>query len=362
MARDSDGIYKRKDRLGYWTHWRDAQGKRKWRKLNVRTLQQARRVREAELLRVEQAKCLGFTPPGAETFSEVAKRFLAHQKARLSNKSYEREHGIINQHLGKFFAGPLANIRRIDIQRYITKRTGEVSMHSVQKELNVLKHLLRLSAEWEIIPASPAQGLKSPRVPAGRLRYLQPTELRSLLAACPEWLQPIVLLAVATGMRRSEILGLRRQDIDFSQRRIMLPQTKNGDGRVVYLNQLALAAIRSVPRPPDANTIGLVFRGIKPERVSVAFARVCRSQQVFDFRFHDLRHTAASWLRMKGADIHTVAQLLGHKDLRMAARYQHLSPGFMAQAVESLDQVFELPCYPSVIVPKQLTSEVVVNA
>lgn len=61
---------------------------------------------------------------------------------------------------------------------------------------------------------------------------------------------------------------------------------------------------------------------------------------MLDFRFHDLRHTAASWLRMQGADIHTVAQLLGHKDLRMAARYQHLSPAFLADAVARLDAAY----------------------
>jgi len=63
---------------------------------------------------------------------------------------------------------------------------------------------------------------------------------------------------------------------------------------------------------------------------------------VLDFRFHDLRHTAASWLRMQGADIHTVALLLGHKDLRMAARYQHLSPAFLADAVSRLDGAYGL--------------------
>ena len=83
-----------------------------------------------------------------------------------------------------------------------------------------------------------------------------------------------------------------------------------------------------------------MFVGLRPERISVAFARVCRKLKIEDFRYHDLRHTAASWLRMQGADIHTVAQLLGHKDLRMAARYQHLSPTFLADAVNRLDAVF----------------------
>ena len=81
-----------------------------------------------------------------------------------------------------------------------------------------------------------------------------------------------------------------------------------------------------------------------PENVSLAFLRACRSVKVSDFRFHDLRHTAASWMRMKGADIHTVALILGHKDLRMAARYQHLSPAFLSDAVKLLDGAYaEIP-------------------
>ena len=355
MANNADGVYTRKDRPGYWMHWSDAQGRRRWRKLNVPTLSQARRARAAELVRVEQSRVLGFAPPGPEVFADVATRFLTHQKPRLTPKAYERETGIVKGHLNKFFIGPLAAMRRIDMQRYVTKRAGEVSAYSVQKELNVLKHLLRLAVEWEIIPLNPAQAVKSPRVPAGRVRYLQPTELNSLLTACPEWLRPVVVVAVLTGMRRSEVLGLRWLDVDIANARILLPQTKNGDGRIVYLNQSALAALHSVLRTASQRATDRVFTGITPEQVSVAFARLCRSQNILDFRFHDLRHTAASWLRMKGADIHTVAQLLGHKDLRMAARYQHLSPSFLADAVATLDGVFGLLCYPGVTEQKSLS-------
>ena len=96
-----------------------------------------------------------------------------------------------------------------------------------------------------------------------------------------------------------------------------------------------------------------VFDVSTSEKVSVAFARACEKVGVIDFRFHDLRHTAASWLRMKGADIHTVAFLLGHKDLRMAARYQHLSPVFLQDAVKRLDGLFSDSCYPSVTEEKE---------
>ena len=82
-----------------------------------------------------------------------------------------------------------------------------------------------------------------------------------------------------------------------------------------------------------------------------------------NFHFHDLRHTAASWLRMKGADIHTVAQLLRHKDLRMAARYQHLSPAFLADAVNRLDEAFgDAKCHQYVTENRALPESVKLTA
>jgi integrase len=356
-----DGIYERKDRPGLWISWYDAQGRRHRRKTDAQSVYQAKSARSAELVRVEQAKVLGFAPPGEETFADVAARFLIHQKARLTQRAYEREKGIIENHLMPFFKDRLASIRRVDVQRYVTKRSGEVSAHSVQKELNVLKHLLSLSVEWEIIPFHPAQGVKSPRVPAGRVRYLQPTELRILIEASPIWLRPIIALAVSTGMRRGEILKIRWLDVDMTHNCILLPQSKNGEGRPVYLNQSAQAVIQSLPFDARTKPMDRIFPEVTLDQVSIAFRRVCSKVGIVDFRLHDLRHTAASWLRMQGADIHTVAQLLGHKDLRMAARYQHLSPTFLADAVGKLDAVFGDIGHQSVTAPKALEAAATVS-
>lgn len=365
MARKSaqtrDGIYQRKDRGGFWISWTDAQGRRRYRRTDAQNITQAKQIRAAEMLRVEQARMLGFSPPGEETFAEVAARYLQYQKARLTRRAYEREQSIVDIHLKPFFNCPLAGIRRQDAQRYVTHRSGKASPYSIQKELNVLKHLLRLSVEWELIPFNPTQGVKSPRVPAGRVRYLQPKELRLLVETCPEWLRPIVALAVSTGMRRGEILSLRWLDVDLAQSRVMLPQTKNGEGRMVYLNECAKGVLSFVQPTSEARVTDKIFGNVTPEQVSVMFVRVCRNLKIDDFRFHDLRHTAASWLRMSGADIHTVAQLLGHKDLRMAARYQHLSPAFLAEAVNKLDGVFGELRYQDVTAPKALTSGAAVS-
>ena len=232
----------------------------------------------------------------------------------------------------------LAEIRRADVQRYITTRSADVSGATVTKELNVLKHLLGLCVEWELIPVNVASRVKPPRVPAGRVRYLQPTELHTVLAACPEWLRPIAGLLAFTGMRRSEVLGLRWLDVDTAGGRIMLPQTKNGDGRIVWLNQLASDVLGTLKR--GASTDKLFKDDITPENVSLAFLRACRKVNIADFRLHDLRHTAASWLRMSGADLQDVAELLGHRDLRMTKRYSHLSPAHLSAAVKRLDGVF----------------------
>ena len=333
-----DGVYQRKDRPGWWITWTDAKGRRRQRKTDAQNITQAKAIRAAELLNVEKAKMLGHTPPGKDTFREVADRYLKYQKVRLSAKSYRREEGILRLHLSRFDSLKLTAIRKSDIQQYVTERAAKVAAATVSMELVVIKHLFSLAVEWEIVPTNPAQFVKPPKLPAGRMRYLQPTELRALLEVCPDGLREIVALAVSTGMRRGEILGLRHLDVDLSNRLIMLPQTKNGQGRIIHLNDMAMMVLESV-HVKNAQ-LARVFPDWDGPKVSDAFERARAKVKLADFRFHDLRHTCASWMRMSGADIHVVAQLLGHKDLRMTARYSHLSPDFMAQAVGKLDSVF----------------------
>lgn len=284
-----DGVYARPDRKGFWISWTDAQGRRRRRKTDANNITQAKQILAAELLRVEQARMLGHLPPGKDTFEEVAERYLKYQKARLTPKAYEREEGIVRKHLNpKFGARKASSVRKVDIQRYVTDVSIERSAYSVQKELVVLKHLFALAVEWEIVPANPARDVKAPKAPAGRMRYLQPTELRALLEACPAGLRQIVALAVSTGMRRGEIMGLRYLDVDMANRRIMLPQTKNGEGRIVYLNEMAQMVFRSVGWNEETKQGDRIFAGWTPEQVSVAFGRICRELEIVDFRFHDL--------------------------------------------------------------------------
>ena len=236
-------------------------------------------------------------------------------------------------------------ISRDNILQYVNERIEEVSAATVVKEMNVLKHLMGLMCdEWRMIPANPSLRLKPPkRVPAGRVRYLQPTELRAVITACPDWLRGIVGLAAFTGMRRSEVLGLKWMNVDLAHNRLMLTATKNNEGRIVYLNRLATDVIKS-QWAKGVKPASLVFlHDYSADNVSKGFNVVCRKLGIEDFHFHDLRHTAASWMRMRGADVQTVASLLGHKDMRMAIRYQHLSADHLEEAVGRLDEIFGEP-------------------
>jgi integrase len=135
---------------------------------------------------------------------------------------------------------------------------------------------------------------------------------------------------------------LRWLDVDHEGKQIMLPQTKNGNGRVVHLNATACQALDSIPRNGSKPT-DPVFAGeqLSPENISLAFLRACRKVEIMDFRLHDLRHTFASWARMRGGDLQDVAKLLGHRDLRMTNRYAHLSSAHLGIAVFRSSNVFD---------------------
>ncbi len=143
-AKDRDGVFTRNDRPGdFYGSWIDASGRRRRRKLAAHTMQQARTLVAAEKARVDEQRTKGYAAPTQATFASLLPRYLKHQKPRLSQRSYERTSGIVENQLGPAFGAlPMGSIRRPEIQDYITRRAGEVSAGSVTKEANVLKHIL----------------------------------------------------------------------------------------------------------------------------------------------------------------------------------------------------------------------------
>jgi integrase len=179
--------------------------------------------------------------------------------------------------------------------------------------------------------------------------YLSDDEEPRLIDALAERLRPLVMVAIHTGLREGELLRLRWSDVDFGSGSINVREAKSGEGRSLPLNQTALATLRQLrgARPKviqlearrGAGESGYIFGPDTPAlRVSLnrEFRRAAKAGQIDDLHFHDLRHTFASRLVMRGFDLYRVQTLLGHKTARMTMRYAHLSSGALREAVEAL--------------------------
>lgn len=210
--------------------------------------------------------------------------------------------------------------------------------------------------EWGWLEESPFNKVKRLKESRGRVRFLSvdksingtavPGERSQLLAACKSVrspsLYPIVMLALSTGMRLNEIRYLQWKQIDFDQGRITLNNTKNGECRVVPLLGEAFDALstwRLNLRDPRCEQY--VFSGRKRDRpvdITAAWRKAIAQAGLIDFRFHDLRHTAGSYLAMTGATTREIAQVLGHTSCEMASRYAHLSEDHTQRVVLRMNQ------------------------
>jgi integrase len=235
----------------------------------------------------------------------------------------------------------IAQYERTRLAATAKGRGRAVSPYTVANELSVLRHLLRLAKRWGYVSAVPEITL--PKKPEGRLRYLEADDLGRLLDACRAsrnpYLAAIVTLAVHTGMRKGEILGLEWARVDLSSARITLYRTKSGKPRGVPINRDVYEALIAV-EPDQAKRVGLLFHKRDDRawgQIRRAFEGALAKAGIKDFRFHDLRHTAASHLVMRGASLRDVQEILGHADLKMTQRYAHLSPAHLRGAVERLE-------------------------
>ncbi|HET7104278.1 MAG TPA: tyrosine-type recombinase/integrase [Terracidiphilus sp.] len=335
-AKERDGVFQRKDRSGWWVSYVDASGKRKKEKVTAFTRTQAMTALAQIKTRIERESILGVKSASEITTADMLKRFKAHQKAHLRPTTFVRLDGILET-LKAALPALAKEITRRTVADYILERSETVSAGTVAKEFATLRHALQLAVEWELLTTNPAQGAKLPKMPQGRTRYLSPSELKTALEAAPDWMRLPLALAAFTGMRRGELLSLRWTDVDLENRRLYLRETKNGSLRVLPLNELAFRLLAGLPQSAPAD---LVLAGVDGAKLSVYTRRLFQSLGIQDASFHSLRHTAASWLVMQGVDLYAVGQLLGHRTPRMTQRYAHLSPQFMAGAVEKLDKVF----------------------
>ena len=266
-------------------------------------------------------------PPGIP-FGQAAARYLLAK----SRKRSLREDRRLLDHLKGEFGGetPLIEITAKRINAYKDKRLAieksrrgaALSAASINRPLSLLRHLLRLAhEEWEVLPAVPKIRLE--KEPQGRIRWLEPDEERRLLDACrvsrTRHLAAVVTIALESGLRQGEVLGLTWDRVDFSRGLLRLEITKSGRRREVPMRQ----AVHDVLSALSSQREGRVWPATS---IRKAWEAAVAEAKLDDFHFHDTRHHFASWYMMRGGSLKALQEILGHADIKMTLRYAHLSP------------------------------------
>jgi integrase len=211
-------------------------------------------------------------------------------------------------------------------------RLQEVCANTVIREFaylsSVINHARR---EWGMHMQNPLADVRKPASPAGRNRILTPEEQTKLLCAVKpkgrrsRWVEPVVILALETAMRRGELLALEWRDIDLHHQTAQLHTSKNGEARTVPLSKRAISTLAHLPR----HISGKVFP-ITHYALAAAFKRAVIDIGLMDVHFHDLRHNAITSIATKLPNLIELSAVTGHKSLRMLQRYYHPSPTELA--------------------------------
>jgi len=235
--------------------------------------------------------------------------------------------------------------QRDKLAQEVTLRKRLRSPATVNRYLSAISHVFTIATkEWGWVENNPLAKVTKAKEPRGRVRFLSDDERDKLLKACKEsespYLYIIVVLALSTGARRMEILGLRWKEVDLNRGVITLHDTKNGERRILPLVGHALALMKEHSKIRNLNC-DLVFPSYnlqKPMDIRTPWETVLTKAEIHDFRFHDLRHSAASYLAMNGASLAEIAEVLGHKTLQMVKRYAHLSEAHTTRVVANMNQ------------------------
>jgi integrase len=268
----------------------------------------------------------------------------------------------------------LAAITAWDIQKWRSDKDKEgLKPTTVNRRVTTLKAVLNKAVEWDVIASNPLQKIKPLKVDSKtRVRYLSRREEQLLRGALDEreqelrdgrlsgnewretrgrellapidayfadYLKPIVVLALNTGLRRGELFNLSWSDVDLTKRMLTVEGStaKSGQTRYVQLNTEAVKLLRHWQAQSSSP---LVFpspiTGKRLNNIKRSWGMLKERAGVTGFRFHDLRHTFASKMVMAGVDLYTVKELMGHSTIQMTERYAHLAPEHKASAVERL--------------------------
>ncbi|CDH23158.1 tyrosine-type recombinase/integrase [Xenorhabdus bovienii] len=238
-------------------------------------------------------------------------------------------------------------------RRQVKKKISPVSVATKAAYLAFIKSLLR-SAErdWKYLDKAP--NIKVPKPKNNRIRWLEPHEAKRLIDECSEPLKSVVTFTLATGLRRSNIVNLEWSQIDMQKKfaRIHPDQTKSGKALGVALNDTACRVLKQqignhhnyvfVHSKAKNRSDGTMTPTVRKMRVdsNTSFRTALKRAGIENFRFHDLRHTWASWLIQNGTPLSVLQEMGGWESIEMVRRYAHLAPSHLTEHAQKIDALF----------------------
>lgn len=232
------------------------------------------------------------------------------------------------------------------LTRGTTVRGGQRSPATANRYMAALSAVYSWGVERSLVTDHPVRGIKRLAEAQERERHLIDDEQPRLLSACrassDPRLYPLVHCALASGARRGELLGLKWRDVqlDSDMVRAILHKTKNRDRRPLFFPGEAGGLLRKMARTPHISGYVFAKPSGRPEFPRKAWEKALRDAEVKDFRFHDLRHTTASYLAMSGIPLVTVGEILGHRSVQMVKRYSHHTDAYKSDALALMSERF----------------------
>ena len=257
-------------------------------------------------------------------FDDFVKEYLEYSKA--NKRSYERDVTIMKSLSKQFRGHRLSKITPFMVEKYKMAREPEVAKSTINRELACLGHMFNTAIRWSKALRNPLSEVKRYKVHTQKERILSLEEVNRLLTCSNGHTKDIILLALNTGMRLREILGLKWEDVNLYQGHIKIKHSKNGKLRVVPVNLQVKETLSKIERFENPYVFFDSRTGKPYNHIRTSFARALKKAGISGFRFHDLRHTAATYMVLGGADLATVKEVLGHSSIEMTMRYSHPTP------------------------------------
>jgi len=228
---------------------------------------------------------------------------------------------------------PLTQLTVEEIHGFIKTVEASSSTSNANRYHDVFRALLYKAIDWGYHPGpNPLKKVPRGKPKKHRLRFLSPEEMRRLIPACSPRILPIVTCALFTGMRRGELLILDWANVRLDRGIIYILESKSDEARELPIPMTLRKLFLSLGPKESGNVFNL-----PPITLRRHFLRAMKKADIQGFRFHDLRHTYASYHVMKNHDLPTLQKLLGHKSPMMTQRYAHLADAHLRESVDRLD-------------------------